>query len=76
MEFITAEVTDVGVKRKINQDKLLIRRAEIEDKHIILSVICDGMGGLAKGEAAAAAVADKLSDCSLTKLRDGTASLI
>ncbi len=56
MEFLTAVHTDVGIKKKTNQDSLLVMVAETEMGKVLFAVVCDGMGGLAKGEVASAAV--------------------
>lgn len=54
MNFLTAYHTDVGIKKKTNQDSLLIHQAHTGAGNVILAVVCDGMGGLAKGEVASA----------------------
>lgn len=56
MNFLTSIYTDVGIKKKNNQDSALILKAETDRGEVLLAVICDGMGGLAKGEVASAAV--------------------
>lgn len=56
MEFITAIHTDVGIKKKTNQDSVLVMEADTELGKVLLAVVCDGMGGLAKGEVASATV--------------------
>ena len=54
MNFLTAFHTDIGIKKKTNQDSLLIHQARTDTGNVLLAVICDGMGGLAKGEVASA----------------------
>ena len=54
MNFLTAFHTDVGIKKNTNQDSLLIQQAQTDAGNVLLAVICDGMGGLAKGEVARA----------------------
>ncbi len=54
MNFLTAHHTDVGIKKKTNQDSLLIQQAQTPQETVLLAVMCDGMGGLAKGEVASA----------------------
>ncbi len=56
MQFLTAINTDIGIKKKTNQDSALIIEAESELGNILLAVVCDGMGGLAKGEVASSAL--------------------
>ena len=52
MDFLITAYTDVGIKKKTNQDSTLIQTADTDTGHIALCVVCDGMGGLAKGELA------------------------
>lgn len=54
MNFLTAVHTDVGIKKKTNQDAVLVKVADTDYGRVLLAVICDGMGGLAKGEVASA----------------------
>lgn len=56
MNFIAAAETDIGISKETNQDSVGIRIAETPDGQIIMAVLCDGMGGLSKGEVASAAV--------------------
>lgn len=48
MNYLLACYTDVGIKKKTNQDSLLIQRALVNEEQMVLAVVCDGMGGLAK----------------------------
>ena len=54
MNFMIASHTDVGIKKNTNQDSLLIKVAQTNLGKVCLCVVCDGMGGLAKGELASA----------------------
>lgn len=56
MRFLTAVHTDIGIKKQTNQDSALIMEAKTDMGNILLTVICDGMGGLAKGEVASSTV--------------------
>ena len=56
MNFLTAVHTDVGIKKSTNQDSALVMEAPSDYGNVLLAVICDGMGGLAKGEVASSAV--------------------
>ncbi|MBQ3264261.1 MAG: serine/threonine-protein phosphatase [Ruminococcus sp.] len=58
MSFLTTVHTDVGIKKSTNQDSALLMEAQTDFGSVLLSVICDGMGGLAKGEVASATVID------------------
>lgn len=62
MRYLTAVHTDVGIKKKTNQDSALIMEAETDIGNVLLAVICDGMGGLSKGEVASAALIQAFSD--------------
>ena len=56
MHFLATADTDIGISRNTNQDSALIRHAATPFGEILLAVVCDGMGGLAKGELASATV--------------------
>lgn len=56
MRFAATADTDIGISKNTNQDSLLIKHATVDGKEILLAVVCDGMGGLAKGELASATV--------------------
>lgn len=54
MGFLSIAHTDIGIRKNTNQDSVLIKEASTDYGRVHLSVICDGMGGLAKGEVASA----------------------
>lgn len=56
MNFMVAANSDIGIKKSTNQDSLLIKVAQTNLGKVCLCVVCDGMGGLSKGELASAAV--------------------
>lgn len=56
MKYILASLTDKGSRKKQNQDSILLVNKTYGDETCILAVVCDGMGGLEKGEAASAEV--------------------
>jgi len=56
MRFIATADTDIGISKDTNQDSVLIKHAMSDGKEILLAVVCDGMGGLSKGELASATV--------------------
>lgn len=62
MEVLTAAYTDKGIQKATNQDSLCIKIAETSVGKVVLAVICDGMGGLSKGEVASASVTHAFSD--------------
>ncbi|MGN0342798.1 MAG: PP2C family protein-serine/threonine phosphatase [Roseburia sp.] len=55
-QYIATYHTDIGIKKTTNQDSLLIKKAQTPLGEVLLVIICDGMGGLAKGEVASADV--------------------
>jgi serine/threonine protein phosphatase PrpC len=68
MDFMIAAHTDVGIKKKINQDSVLIKAADTAYGKVCLAVICDGMGGLQKGELASATVIKAFNEWFLYQL--------
>ncbi|MGN0298850.1 MAG: PP2C family protein-serine/threonine phosphatase [Lachnospiraceae bacterium] len=56
MKFQVIAQTDVGTKKTVNQDSVLIKHVESSAGEILMAFICDGMGGLEKGELASATV--------------------
>lgn len=57
MDFLVSASTDIGIARKTNQDSVAVITADTAIGKIAMAVMCDGMGGLAKGELASATVA-------------------
>lgn len=56
MEYMVAAYTDTGVQKETNQDSICVRRTAVTGiGETVLAVVCDGMGGLKKGEVASAA---------------------
>ncbi|MDS0525606.1 serine/threonine-protein phosphatase [Clostridium sp. SHJSY1] len=56
MKFTVGYHTDAGLRKKINQDALLIKTAKSPYGRLGLFVVCDGMGGLSSGELASGTV--------------------
>ncbi len=54
MNFIVSADTDVGIKKKTNQDSLSVKVVNTPMGRMAFAVLCDGMGGLEKGEVASA----------------------
>ncbi|MBS6395727.1 MAG: serine/threonine-protein phosphatase [Clostridiales bacterium] len=61
MRFKFTAHTDTGIKKSTNQDSVLIKAAQTDYGKVILAAICDGMGGLEKGELASATLVRMLS---------------
>lgn len=55
-KYITTYYSDIGIKKSTNQDSLMIKEADTSIGKVLLAIVCDGMGGLAKGEVASASV--------------------
>ena len=68
MEFIISASTDVGNVKKTNQDSVGARVFTTQQGKMVFCVLCDGMGGLAKGELASASVVNAFMNWSVTKL--------
>lgn len=56
MNFIISASTDMGMKKSTNQDSLSIKTINTSQGRMVFAILCDGMGGLAKGEVASATV--------------------
>lgn len=62
MRYMTIANTDTGILRPINQDSVLIKHALYPGGEIVMAIICDGMGGLSRGELASAWTAEAFSE--------------
>lgn len=51
--YIAAAFSDRGAIKKINQDKICLRKKSVESGEALLAVVCGGMGGMARGDVAA-----------------------
>lgn len=56
MDYYIALHTDVGIQKETNQDSMCIKQARTDKGIIVLAMVCDGMGGLEKGEVASATI--------------------
>lgn len=56
MRFKFTADTDIGSTKDTNQDSVLVKHGEYSGGEILMAIVCDGMGGLAKGELASATV--------------------
>ncbi len=56
MNYIVAAGTDTGIKKNTNQDSLSVKVFNTAKGKIVFAILCDGMGGLEKGEVASATV--------------------
>ena len=62
--FIVSSLSDIGIKKKVNQDSILVKKANSDDnnKQIVFAAVCDGMGGLANGELASSHLVSELNN--------------
>ena len=54
--------TDIGIRKETNQDSLCVKEAQTDNGNILFALICDGMGGLEKGEIASATIINIFSN--------------
>jgi serine/threonine protein phosphatase PrpC len=62
MKYSVIADTDIGISKESNQDSILVKHAASPIGEVLLAVICDGMGGLSKGELASASVVREFSN--------------
>ena len=68
MKFYISAATDVGPVKKTNQDSYCVRRYRTSQGSMVFAILCDGMGGLAKGEVAGASVINAYLNWTETRL--------
>lgn len=68
MNFIISANTDVGIAKTTNQDSLTSMVANTPQGRMAFCVLCDGMGGLDKGEVASASVIRAFRNWAITEL--------
>lgn len=56
MNYMISASTDVGTEKETNQDSYGAKILNINQQSTAFAVLCDGMGGLARGEVASASV--------------------
>ncbi len=56
MNYIVAACTDIGNTKSTNQDSYGVKVLNTPLGRMVFAILCDGMGGLAKGEVASATV--------------------
>lgn len=62
MHFTVTADTDIGTTKDTNQDSLCVKIANTPVGEVLMAIICDGMGGLSKGELASATVVREFSE--------------
>lgn len=68
MNYIVAASTDVGLTKSTNQDSYSVQVFSTPQGKMVFAVLCDGMGGLAKGELASASLVHGFVRWSQTRL--------
>ena len=68
MNFIISGVTDIGLTKNTNQDSYNARVYSTKQGKVAFAVLCDGMGGLAKGEVASASLVNAFCKWADTRL--------
>ncbi len=68
MNFIISANTDVGISKDTNQDSLTSLIVNTPQGRMAFCVLCDGMGGLDKGEVASASVVTAFRNWALNEL--------
>lgn len=70
MNFIVQGCTDIGNVKSTNQDSFMLRVFTTKLGKMAFAVLCDGMGGLAKGEVASASLVNAFRKWSEERLPD------
>ncbi len=68
MNFIISANTDVGITKSTNQDSLTSMVMNTPQGRMAFSVLCDGMGGLDKGEVASASLINAFRNWAINDL--------
>ena len=68
MNFIISANTDVGISKSTNQDSLTSIVINTPQGRMAFSALCDGMGGLEKGEVASASVINAFRNWAVNEL--------
>ncbi len=68
MRYITSHFSVAGKVRPVNEDSLCYRQAFFGGHELVMATICDGMGGLSRGEIASGHVVKRLFDWFESKL--------
>ena len=70
MNFLTSAHTDVGIRKKVNQDSFCLKVASTKIGRVAFAVLCDGMGGLRMGELASSFLVNAFTEWFDTVLPD------
>lgn len=61
MHFTVTADTDIGISKETNQDSVVFKHGAYSGGEVLMAIVCDGMGGLSKGELASATVVKEFS---------------
>lgn len=61
LNYIAGAVSNKGATRKINQDKICLRKKNTEGGEALFAIVCGGMGGMSRGDVAANTVVREFS---------------
>lgn len=62
MDFIVTANTDIGLVKDTNQDGMSVKVINTKQGKMTFAILCDGMGGLAKGEVASTTLISAFND--------------
>lgn len=68
MNYTISASTDIGNTKNTNQDSLTVKIFNTPQGRIAFAVVCDGMGGLSKGELASATVIEAFNNWAVNEL--------
>lgn len=68
MRYLFSAVTDAGSVRENNEDSVMIQEFHTSIGPVIMAVLCDGVGGLAKGDVASLYVVKRFQKWAQTEL--------
>ena len=68
MNFLISSATDKGTTKNTNQDSFNVRVISTSIGKMVFAVLCDGMGGLSKGEVASASLVNAYCKWAESKL--------
>lgn len=72
--YTVAAQSDIGIIKRVNQDSLTVKVANLNCQEAVIAVMCDGMGGLEQGEVASAVVVKAYEQWFLRELAQMLAS--
>ncbi len=76
MNIFANYVSDIGIKKNVNQDAVILRINNYPYGDIALFAICDGMGGESYGELASASIIESLNEWFEQENHEGTIEYI